>query len=273
MVNITLQEVIKWMSDTGTISSVDKVPLYSNSTLHNEMYSIHRFTPPKLSHPVTINTITQEILKTGGFHFCTMKNDTCVSDSLRANILFEKFLLSFISKLVPPEKDMLDVGSNIGVWSIIYSTVIKGNIYAFEPQQTVYDCLLKNITLNSCANIVPYNYALSDKHTTYRMNASYDSKENFGAFRISSDGELHIEARVGDSLQLDNIGFIKMDVEGHELEAIQGLTETITRCHPLLFVEIHNDHPNSNRTYARIKELGYTKVLRLTHCDYLFVSV
>jgi FkbM family methyltransferase len=165
---------------------------------------------------------------------------------------------------------MLDVGSNIGVWSIVYSTFMKGNIYAFEPQGEIFNCLVKNIRLNQSINIIPYNFALSDKKTNYLMNASYEKNDNFGAFRISSDGSLSIQSEIGDSLNLSNIGFIKMDVEGHELQALKGLCNTICASKPILLIEIHMTQENCNDTFQYIVKLGYKYVLKITHCDYLF---
>lgn len=103
------------------------------------------------------------------------------------------------------------------------------------------------------------------------MNASYESQDNFGAFRICDNGTLEIQTEIGDTMDLKNIGFIKMDVEGHELNVLKGLRETLIREKPVLFIEIHMTEPTSNETFLFIKSLGYTKVAKLTHCDYLFI--
>ena len=237
--------------------------------IHHELYIRHKFAAPV---PASIDiTDKQEIIVAEKFNFCTLKNDTCISDSLRHNILFEKFLVAFISKIIVPTKNMLDVGSNIGIWSIVYSTFIKGTIHAFEPQGEIFNCLVNNIKMNKCVNVIPYNLALSDKHTSYSMNASYDTHDNFGAFRISPDGTLSINAVTGDSLNISNIGFIKMDVEGHELEALKGLSKTIQENKPILLIEIHSTQENCIDTFNYIKNFGYKYVLKITHCDYLFI--
>ena len=254
----------------SSVANLSDIPECDVGRIHHSLYRVNRFVAP--SPASVLLTEEQEIIKAEQFHFCTMKNDTCVSDSLRSNVLFEKFLLSFLSKIVPADKNMLDVGANIGIWSVVFSTFIKGTIYAFEPQTKIYECLTNNIAINRCANVKPYHVALSDKQIDYKMNASYNKNDNFGAFRICPEGELSINAEIGDVLQLRDIGFIKMDVEGHELEAINGLATTIATWKPILFVEIHGSHPNANQTYLRIKELGYTHALRLTHCDFLFMQ-
>jgi FkbM family methyltransferase len=243
---------------------------YTLKHVHNVLYNIHKFVPciPSTNIELTNN---QEIIRAENFNFCTLKNDTCISDSLRNNVLFEKFLLALVSKIIDPNMNMLDIGSNIGVWSIVYSSFLKGQIYAFEPQEEIYNCLIKNISLNNCKNIIPYNIGLSDKKTEYLMNATYDTSQNFGAFRICPDGNLSINVDTGDSLNLSNIGFIKIDVEGHELEALQGLSNTINTYKPIILIEIHSSHENANNTFKYILNHGYKYVLKITHCDYLFI--
>lgn len=255
---------------TNTTNITDIKDTKNLDPVHHYLYAEHTF-PSKGSSIAPSLDETQELLTVSGFHFCTLKNDTCISDSLRENILFEKFLLSLLSKVVNHNKNMLDVGSNIGVWSIVYSTFIKGTIHAFEPQSEVFKCLTHNIAINQCNNVIAHDFALSDKSTTYLMNASYDHKDNFGSFRISEEGSLSIQSEIGDTLNLSNIGFIKMDVEGHELQALQGLSNTIRQSKPVLLIEIHSTQYNCNETFKYIIELGYKHVLKITHCDYLFV--
>jgi FkbM family methyltransferase len=237
--------------------------------IHGYYYSQFRFNKSKQNINIQLEN-NKELLTVENFDFVTFKTDTCISDSLRAGILFEKFYLAFLSQFVSKDKNMLDIGANIGIWSVVFSDFVN-KIYAFEPQPEIYRCLVDNIAINQCSNVTVYNTALSDKKTTYYMNSTgYDTKENFGAFAITPNGSLLIEADIGDSFNLSNIGFIKMDVEGHELEALNGLTELIQREKPLLFIEIHKIHPKSEETFKRVMSFGYKKVIKLSHCDYLF---
>jgi FkbM family methyltransferase len=239
---------------------------------HHHYYSIFKFNKQLFYNTIELNSDEESII-CENFQFVTLKNDTCISDSLRSGIIFEKFLLAFVSKLIPHNLNVLDIGSNIGVWSLTYSTFITGNIYAFEPQPKIYNCLIKNIKANNCTNIIPSNIALSNIKTEYLMNADYNTKINCGAFAIVPyGGTLQIKSEVGDNLNLLSIGFIKIDVEGHELEVIEGLKNTIIRDKPIIFIEIHSSHPQANNTFKKIIEFGYSYVLKLSHCDYLFFN-
>jgi len=176
---------------------------------------------------------------------------------------------------------MLDIGANIGVWSVVYSRILNPGamVYAFEPQPKIFACLEKNIAMNGCANVVTYPFALSNQQQEWCMNASYGEKENFGAFRIVGDTDadtgIKISSRIGDTLPelRENIGFVKMDVEGHECEVLTGLKQTILANRPVMLIEIHANHEKAAQTWELIQSLGYKSVLRLTHCDYLFSFV
>lgn len=239
------------------------------SDIHHTFYTLHKLRQPESHCNVDISS-DEEFVEVGGFHFCTLKNDTCVSDALRSGELFEKFYLSLLSTIIPKDKDMLDIGANIGVWTVVFSKVTSGFIHSFEPQPKIFDCLSKNNIINNCTNVRLYNTGLSDKDQILCMNAEYDRKENFGAFRICDYGSLNIQTIMGDFLELNDVGFIKVDVEGHELEALTGLEKTIRLCKPILFVEIHDTQPNNQETLNKILSFGYTHVSKLSHCDYLF---
>jgi hypothetical protein len=104
------------------------------------------------------------------------------------------------------------------------------------------------------------------------MNAVYDVKNNHGAFRITNDiheSKLKINCKNGDELKLENIGFIKIDVEGHELSVLKGLQNTIKQNMPVIFIEIqpYDDSPDEKIQF--LYELNYKKIYKVSHCDYL----
>jgi FkbM family methyltransferase len=211
-------------------------------------------------------------LKVEEFTFLTHPLDTCIRDCLLTGVLFEKFILSYCKQFINPDKNIIDLGANIGVYSVVLSSYLnKTKVYAFEPQPVIFNILNENIKLNNCDNIVAYNYGASDTESTFYMNASYDKKENMGAFRICDNStDLKILCKPIDLLNLDNIGYIKIDVEGHELQALIGMQNTIKKCTPILQIEIHEDSPTRTSTFNFIESVGYKKYHKLTHCDYIF---
>lgn len=142
----------------------------------------------------------------------------------------------------------------------------------------VYDILTENIKLNNCDNVTTFNFGASDKDDIFYMNVVYDRPENQGAFRICNENSkiknqlLKIECKPIDSLNLENIGYIKIDVEGHELQCIKGMVNTIKKYNPVIAIEIHDKCPSKNDTLQLLYDLNYKNYLKMTHCDYLFVN-
>lgn len=210
------------------------------------------------------------------FYFYTHPNDTCIADCLKTGVLFEKFILSFVEQFIDPNKNILDIGANIGVHSVVYSNYLKdGTVYSFEPQKVVYDLLVLNLDVNNCKNAVAYNFGASNIDDTFYMNAHYDSKDNQGAFKICSKEEssgLSIQCKRIDDLKIDNVGYIKIDVEGHEYETLLGMKTLLHNNKPNLLIEIHNSSPTKHSVFELLENVGYNEYIRLSHCDYFFTT-
>ena len=209
------------------------------------------------------------------FYFHIHPNDTCVSDCLKSGVLFEKFLLSFVKQFIDPNKNILDIGANIGVHTVVYANYVqKGKVYAFEPQKVVYEILTSNLQVNNCTNVIPYNFGASNVNDTFYMNAFYDEKANQGAFRICPKEEstgLDIQCRRIDELGITNIGYVKIDVEGHEYETLVGMERTLQANMPVMLIEVHESSPTKQDVFAFLEKIGYNGYIRLSHCDYLFM--
>ena len=189
---------------------------------------------------------------------------------MRSGILFEKFIVTFVKQFIDPAKNIIDLGANIGTHSVIYSNYTNGIVFAFEPQKMCFDILNKNLELNNCHNVIAYNFGGSNENKKFYMNANYNEKHNQGAFCISDDGELEIECRVIDELHIENVGYIKIDVEGHEYKTLLGLKHLIVKNKPNIMIEIHESSPLKNETIILLIEFGYKSHIRLSHCDYIF---
>jgi hypothetical protein len=66
------------------------------------------------------------------------------------------------------------------------------------------------------------------------------------------------------------IGFIRIDVEGHEYQCMLGLVNTIQKYNPVIMIEVHDSCPQQADTFNLLYELNYTKYIKLSHCDYVF---
>lgn len=148
----------------------------------------------------------------------------------------------------------LDIGANFGVMG----QALEANgfsVVAFEPQPDVYNVLRKNIS-GTC-----YNLGLGDEPGTAHMpKILTGSKANYGGQSIGSRNELGtipVEVRTLDSFGFENVGFMKIDVEGFEEKVLRGGVETIARCRPIMYIE--DDRVEKSRSLrAFITSLGYS---------------
>jgi len=164
---------------------------------------------------------------------------------------------------------ILDIGCNIGTWTIPLAHRFSNNkVMAFDCQSVAIECVNRSVRLNHLANVSIMWCAISDVDQSVSYNEiNYNWGANFGAFEfetpfINSDfnGKLSnntskIEVQTVDSLNIDHVSFIKIDVEGMEHKVLKGSAETIKRCRPMIVWE----HHKTNRDLANklLTTLGY----------------
>lgn len=152
------------------------------------------------------------------------------------------------------DKLMLDIGANIGVISqaLEYSGF---TVEAFEPQPEVFELLRENIKGKA------HNTALGAKAGELAMpNLDYSQANNFGGISVNtaskSRGAIKVPVATLDSFNYQNVGLIKIDVEGFEEEVLKGAVETIKRCSPIMYIE--DDRVEKSASLHKfLAELGY----------------
>jgi len=154
----------------------------------------------------------------------------------------EHELIEFCKQFADPSKRFIDGGAHMGAYSILLSDLFE-HVDAFEAQRRTYFQLCGNIYLNEKANITPHNFALTNHEHTYGDTTLYIvSDDGGGSSTIKPDSDKIQAKETIETIHIDNfewsdVGLIKLDVEGSELEAIQGARETLKRCKfpPILF--------------------------------------
>jgi len=172
----------------------------------------------------------------------------------------------------------IDIGANVGVWSYWLSKHAK-KVESFEPNPKIFN-VLKNIKIK---NVDTYNIALSNKSGSVDLLIPKGSKgfSNQGASlsSIKVQGEhksLSIQAKCLDEYNFLDVNFIKIDVEGHEHEVIEGAKETIKKCKPTMVIEMeekHNKIPIEDQI-SSVEKLGYRccvlineKIIKINEID------
>lgn len=175
----------------------------------------------------------------------------------------------------------VDIGAHIGTYTWILGDKAK-HTYSFECNKEVYNCLCANIYLKNLSNkIDTYNIGLSSEEKELKYYIRSNDGGGNGVENIGHENK-HITVQVNklDNYNINNISFIKIDVEGHELDVLKGSIETLKRNNypPFLF-ESWGEQRGSEKykfrkplfDYIR-NELGY-EIIMVGNTDEIFLAV
>jgi len=165
---------------------------------------------------------------------------------------FEPATVKVLKRLVKSGDTVLDIGANVGYISLVLAKCVgnSGKVFSFEPDSKNFASLKRNLALNADCNIEPIAKAVSDSHQPIRL---YHAKFDFNAGAHSmlpsekhSSDFVEIEATTIDefvtSHGLKKIDVIKIDIEGAEMKAFNGMTETLRNSRPLIVCELCEEH-------------------------------
>ena len=155
-----------------------------------------------------------------------------------------------VGRFVPKEGDtVIDIGAHIGRYTITSSKQVgdSGKVVAIEADPDNFELLKKNITLNKLTNVLPLNYAVFSTRTRMKLyeqsaSAKYNSVMLARAGKTENYVEVNAET-LDDILKqngINQVNWIKIDVEGAEYEVLKGSTKTLASGNVSLLVEIHN---------------------------------
>lgn len=169
-------------------------------------------------------------------------NPTSLYDQyLLQGIGLNPHLPSIMEEKLDHDTIFLDIGANIGFFSIIAEKKFGAQVFAFEPSPREFKRFKKNLISNDCKRIVSYNCALGNVNDeSFLQTADYS---NHGMNRIVPCGtknSVRVKVKKLDSLiktlDLEKIGLCKIDVEGFELEVLEGMSNIITKLETCKFI-------------------------------------
>ena len=212
-----------------------------------------------------------EIFYVDGFKLNCIKNDTAITAYAKKNKIWEDWLEKYIKEAYVENTNMIDIGANIGTFSLMMSKYISENshIYAFEPVYSeIFDMNVKQNDLEDKIKVYPIG--LSDKNEKLQGGTiDFSIIANYGFTQIdnlkkSDDStKLIIEVQKFDDLNIDNVSFIKIDVEGSERKVLDGAINTILKNKPTILIEIWCTSTNSIKKYGDVTNLPEIK----KNCD------
>ena len=215
-----------------------------------------------------------EIISLGGFNELVKakygwmiynKNDTYIGASIREYGEWSSGEIEIIKQLLEPTDVVIELGSNIGSHTLpIAKIVTKGLVYAFEPQNIIFENLCANISINSLTNCICEKLALSEsiKDNFHALFFDFSTPQNFGAFSLettkkNSNYPVSIQTLDNKFSNLKRLKLLKMDIEGMELNALKGGENLIKRTHPFLYFENDRKGENSRKLIEYLWSLDY----------------
>ncbi|MEM6601347.1 MAG: FkbM family methyltransferase [Verrucomicrobiota bacterium] len=172
--------------------------------------------------------------------------------------LYERELPEIAAKSVDRERDVIDIGANVGFYSVKLSRVMgKGRMFAIEPTVNASQRLRRNVELNDLSGKVEIiQKIISDKGGALKIN-TIEGKEEYSSIGMMTHPqtmgkELHVETV--KSVTLDtlveersiNPGFIKIDVEGAEHLVFRGAENVLHKHRPIILSELSDQLLNAN---------------------------
>ena len=192
-------------------------------------------------------------------------------DSIQAHHYAGEFYeideLELIGRYLAPRARILDVGANIGNHAVYFERVLKAErVVAIELQPRVIEVLRLNVALNELVKTdlskTGVGFGSSSHHASIHIPQLFNVA---GAqFKSDRDGRFNI-VRGDDVLAGESFDLLKIDIEGMECQAIDGLRATIARSHPLLFVEVWL--ANQARFDEQMAQLGYVTIEEFSRYD------
>ena len=190
-------------------------------------------------------------------------------------------LLKSISLCGEKRITAIDIGANVGLQTRILSSCFE-NVLAFEPTSKNRACIYRNIPPGN-NNVTIYPYALGNEENSAWINIH---SENCGAQTLKdisksedprfNDKEL-VQIKKLDSIlagitKTSEISLIKIDVQGYELEVLQGAANIITKNKPIILCELESRNESNKDSIRRMmNELSYTLKWKYAK-DGIFVS-
>ena len=185
------------------------------------------------------------------------RNDVYIGQALMRYGEYGEIEMQFLSHWIDRPGVVVEVGANIGSHTVALArraAACGAALVAFEPQPFVFQNLCANLALNGLNNVRAWPLACgSEPGSVWFSVPDYRQAGNFGGVSMHTEAPAEVTSdrisvpcvRLDDMVDHQNVGLIKLDVEGFELLALQGATQILQRSRPVLYLE--NDRVDRSR--------------------------
>lgn len=171
-----------------------------------------------------------------------------------------------VDLLCRPGDCVLDIGANVGDWTLAMALRVGpgGRVLAFEPVPYLAETIAKTSRINRQDQVEVHNLALSDADGTAEFSVEHGNSGGSRLGRMEGDFAMttvptrRLDSLLAERPGITRIDFIKIDVEGHELEVLQGAHATLARFRPPLILESGHESDDERRAQSDfLIGLGY----------------
>jgi FkbM family methyltransferase len=192
---------------------------------------------------------------------------------------YEQELITLAGQFLDPEKDVLDIGANIGLFTVFFAQRVKTpcKVLAIEPTPRAQHYLRQNLERNGVvSSVINFEGLVSAEPGRYEINF-IPGKEEYASL-----GKIVHASTIGQEPQkifvtgqtVDNLveryrlhpGFIKIDTEGAELLVLRGALKTLQQEHPVILFEL------SDRLLASLNSSSEQVIVLLRECGYRLMN-
>lgn len=176
-----------------------------------------------------------------------------------------------LRKLLREGDVFINCGAHVGYFVLLASQLVgsNGKVLCFEPEQENYRDLVRNIGINNAKNISAFQYAISSTTKSREklfLNPYNDGGNSLNEFCYDVPFSFQLVDKVtlddftnqsqNENLRLAKIDVVLIDVEGHQIDVLNGALQTIQRHLPDMIIEYTSpNHPPEVTTVNEIKEL------------------
>ena len=174
----------------------------------------------------------------------------------------ERYEINNLETIIQKDYVCWDIGANIGFYSFLLASIANsGKVFSFEPITKTYDDLDFGRKMNNFDHINIYNFALGSEQRSQRIFFNDDSlcvgTASFLESNQFSNFEL-VEINTIDDISIPAPDFIKIDVEGFQVQVIKGASEFFKQHSPLIMIEIDKDTDQWLEDY--FIRISYTRI-------------
>ena len=201
-----------------------------------------------------------------------------IDQSLIYNKEHDDEVKKLIDELLTQDDIFLDIGANIGYFSLYAAATKRCAVLAFEPSKREYYRFYKNIEINNLSNIVIYPYALGKENTSGSLNLATflnpgeNSLLSTQGFK-SNEQEIVLIKKLSDVVvktQIQKVRLVKIDVEGYEVNVLEGMQDCMEFLVNAKFVveittteHLNEQKNNAKLIYQFFKNNGFSPLLGL----------